>query len=63
MKLLVVLLVVLMAGCPSDEQWDAFCPDGHCPLLKAGKAINAQAEEDALNRPLRTLPTIEEVRP
>lgn len=51
--LLALALAYGPAGCTpngpasgfTDEQWDAFCPDGHCFLLKAGKRINAAGEE------------------
>ena len=42
MKKALAILVLVLAGCGvPDEQWDAFCPDGHCPVAKIGKAINA----------------------
>lgn len=43
----VMLTAILLAcGCTiTDEQWDQFCPDGHCPIAKAGKAVNAAERE------------------
>lgn len=50
--LLAVALAYVTPGCTpggpgsgfTDDQWRAFCPDGHCPIYKIGMGLN-QAEE------------------
>jgi len=47
--ILLLALLVAPVGCAvTDEQWDAFCPDGHCPLAKIGKASNAAERDKAV---------------
>ena len=49
---LAAALAMIAIGCTpggpgsgfTDEQWRAFCPDGHCPIYKIGMGLN-EAEE------------------
>lgn len=65
-RLLTILgfLAALLAGC-TDQQWDEFCPDGHCPLAKLGKAANEAERQKALQggrivpvAPVRPVPKV-----
>lgn len=65
LKYFVLLLAtVALIGCSvTDEQWDAFCEDGHCPIAKLGKAANEdQRERDAREGRMPSMPAIPPMR-